>query len=290
MQRIGMIGLGAMGRNVALNIMKAGYELSVFDVVPAAIAALAQQGAKGTESIEEMGKTCDTVLVMVNNYAQAADVFQKLFTGMKSGVVICLSTIAVADAEKLDRMAEEAGVTYIDCPVSGGTRGAQAGKLTLMVSGPRAVYDELMPLFKAFGENVVFVDEKAGRSQALKSINQLLVGVHMCATAEAFTLAKACGLDLQLVYDVISKSAGNSNIFSNRGQFAIERNFDTRSTIAIQVKDTKIVCDTAKELGVPVYLADKALELFKEAYEKYTPTDDSLEVMRVYEEHCEKTE
>ena len=108
----------------------------------------------------------------------------------------------------------------------------------------------------------------------------------MCATAEAFTMAAKCGLDLQLVYDTICTSAGMSRIFENRGQFLINRDFNTRSTLQIQLKDTDIACKAADSVGAPVMLGNVARELFKLAVKKYPPNDDSLEVVRIYEELC----
>jgi 3-hydroxyisobutyrate dehydrogenase len=155
-----------------------------------------------------------------------------------------------------------------------------------MVGGPDEAFAKCEAILNSFAANVVRVGDKPGQGQAVKAINQLLVGVHMCATAEAFTLARKCGLDLQKMYDTICTSAGRSEIFRNRGQYLIERNFDTRSTLAIQLKDTSIACKTAEAVGAPTLLANTAKELFKLAVNKYPPTDDSLEVVRVYEELC----
>ena len=108
----------------------------------------------------------------------------------------------------------------------------------------------------------------------------------MCATAEAFTMARKCGLDLKLVYDTICTSAGSSRIFESRGQFLIDRDFSTRSTLQIQLKDTDIACKAADAVGAPMLLGNTARELFKLAVKKYPPNDDSLEVVRIYEELC----
>ena len=282
--KIGMIGLGAMGHAVAENILKGGYTLAVFDVRPEAYADLIPMGAIPTATLAEMGKSADCVFMMVNTFPQCQSVLDGLLETMDHGVVVNMGTIAMPQAQQLARTAAEHGVDMLDSPVSGGTAGARAGTLTLMVSGPREVFDRVKPVMDTFASNVALVGTEPGHGQAVKTINQLLVGVHMCATAEAFTLARKCGLDLQAVYDIIRTSAGTSRIFENRGQFVIDRNFDTRSTLQIQVKDTGIVCDTAAAVGAPTLLAGTALELFKKAVEKYPPTDDSIEVIRLYEE------
>ena len=264
--------------------MKAGYELVVYDVRPEACVDLAAQGATQVESLREMGGVTDTVFMMVNNFAQCRSVLAELLETMHTGTVVNMSTIAMQDARQLNVYADEHGVTMLDSPVSGGTAGARNGTLTLMVAGNNEIFARVRPVMASFAANIAYVGKEAGQGQAVKTINQLLVGVNMCATAEAFTLARKCGLDLQTVYDIICSSAGSSRIFENRGQFAIERNFNTRSTLQIQLKDTDIVCRTADEVGAPVLLANTARELFKLAVKKYPPTDDSLEVIRIYEE------
>jgi len=287
MKRIGMIGLGAMGRGIAQNILQKGFPLFVYDIRPEGMQPLVQQGAKACESIQQLGTLADTVLVMVNTFDQCRSVLTSLLQTLLGGTVIVLSTMAVDEAQMLQQMVEGQGCRMIDCPVSGGTVGAQKGILTLMAACDPEVFQVHKSLLESFSANAIHVGDRCGQGQAVKAINQLLVGIHMCATAEAFTLARQCGLDLQTVYDVISKSAGCSEIFRNRGQFLIDRDFSTRSTLQIQLKDTGIVCKTADAVGAPTPLANTARELFKLAVRKYPPTDDSLEVVRLYEELCD---
>ncbi len=284
--KIGMIGLGAMGHSVAENILSHGYKMVLFDIHPEAYADLLELGAEGAESTEELGTKAEIILMMVNTYAHCCSAMSGLLKTLRNGVIINLGTIAMDEAKNLSKMAEDANCKMLDCPVSGGTAGAKAGTLTLMVAGEDDVFSKCKPIMESFASNIVHIGTKAGQGQAVKAINQLLVGVHMCATAEAFTLARQCGLDLQKMYDTICTCAGTSRIFENRGQFLIDRDFNTRSTLQIQLKDTGIVCKTADAVGAPTPLANTARELFKLAVRKYPPTDDSLEVVRLYEELC----
>ena len=287
MKKIGMIGLGAMGHSIAQNIMNKGYSMVLYDIRPEAFADLVEQGAEGAASLQELGQKVDTVLMMVNTYPQCCSVMESLLQTLKNGVIINLGTIAMDEAQALEKTAAQAGCRMIDCPVSGGTAGAKAGTLTLMAACADDLFAENKALLEAFGTNVRQVGKEVGQGQAIKAVNQLLVGIHMCATAEAFTLAKQCGLDLQTMYEVICTSAGRSEIFRNRGQYLIDRDFNTRSTLQIQLKDTGIACKTADSVGAPTLLANTARELFKLAVRKYPPTDDSLEVVRIYEELCD---
>lgn len=287
MKKIGMIGLGAMGHSVAENVLKAGFPMVLFDIRPEAYADLLEKGAEGAATLQELGTKVDTVLMMVNTYPQCCSVMGSLLETFQDGVIVNLGTIAMDEAQALDKLAAEKNCKMIDCPVSGGTAGAKAGTLTLMAACSDEVFTENLALLQSFGSNVKQVGKEAGQGQAVKAINQLLVGVHMCATAEAFTLASKCGLDLQMMYDTICTSAGRSEIFRNRGQYLIDRDFNTRSTLQIQLKDTSIACKTADAVGAPTFLANTARELFKLAVRKYPATDDSLEVVRIYEELCD---
>ena len=284
MKRIGFVGLGVMGHGIVSNILKHGHEVICYDIRPEAAEDLVRQGAGVVDSLEKLGETVDTVYMIVNAYANCRDVVAGLNKTLRGGVIVNMSTISMDDSARLQKQVEEAGNRLVDCPVSGGTRGAAAGTLTVMCAAPQDLYEANLEVFKSFGENIVHVAEEPGKGQALKAVNQLLVGIHMCAAAEAFTMAKRSGLDLQMVYDTVTKSAGNSRIFENRGQFIIDRDFSTRSTLRTQLKDTDIACKTAEAAGTPAFLGNVARELFKLAVGKYPERDDSIEVIRLYEE------
>ena len=282
--KIGMAGLGVMGHSVAENLIRHGFDMVLYDIRPEAMTDLVEAGAEAVDSLEALGSAADTVLLMVNTYDQYKSVLAGILKTMHAGTLINLGTLGRDHVLELEKQAEEAGVSMLDCPVSGGSRGAKAGTLTVMASGPDELFEKHKKILEAFGSRVIHVGKNVGDGQAVKAINQLLVGVHMCATAEAFTVARKCGLDLRTVYDTICSSAGMSRIFENRGEFLIARDFSTRSTLEIQLKDTDIACKTADAVGAPALLGTTARELFKLAVKKYPPRDDSLEVVRLYEE------
>ena len=290
MKKIGMIGLGAMGHSIAQNIMNHGYSMILYDLRPEAMQDLVDQGAEAAASLQELGEKTDTVLMIVNTYQHCCNAMGDLLETLHDGVIVNMSTIAMDEAQALEKLAAEKNCRMMDCPVSGGTAGAKKGELTIMAAGSDDLFEQLKPLFEGFCTNVAHAGKKVGQGQAIKAVNQLLVGIHMCATAEAFTMAKQCGLDLQMVYDIICKSAGRSQIFENRGQFLIDRDFTTRSTLQIQLKDTNIACKTAKLAGSPMILGSMARDLFEQAVSKYPVTDDSIEVVRIYEEMCTAVE
>ena len=282
MNPIGMIGLGHMGHSIATNILKKGYAMTLYDIRPEAFADLLSLGAKGAASIADLG-TCDIVLLMVNTYAQCESCLRELLQTMNSGIVVVSSTIQMKEAQRLEQLAAECGVQVLDAPVSGGTRGALAGTLTIMAAGPDEVFAQCAPLLHCFGTRVLHVGKQVGQGQAIKAVNQLLVGIHICAAAEAFNMARECGLDLNEVFETIKASAGTSRIFENRGQFFIDRDFSTRSTLAIQLKDTNIACQVAADAGAPTPLGSLCRSLFERASGKYEPTQDSIAVIQLLE-------
>lgn len=282
MNSIGMIGLGHMGHAIAANILKKGRAMTLYDIRPEAIDDLLPLGAERAESSAGLGN-CGIVLLMVNTYDQCRVCAEELLKTMRGGILIVSSTIQMKQVRELERMAAERGVRVLDAPVSGGTRGAETGTLTVMAAGNDDVFEACRPVLECVGTTILHVGKSVGQGQAIKAVNQLLVGIHICATAEAFNMARACGLDLNEVYRTITASAGTSRIFENRGRFIIDRDFSTRSTLAIQVKDTDIACRVAADAGAPALLGNLCRTLFEQSLAKYPAMQDSIAVIRLFE-------
>jgi 3-hydroxyisobutyrate dehydrogenase-like beta-hydroxyacid dehydrogenase len=292
MKRAGIIGLGAMGSHMAKNIIKAGHRLVVFDVRPEAMDGLARLGAEKAACPKEVGANADIVFLMVQNFQQCEACLlgpTGLLAGMAGGALVVTSTIAPDEVKKVASYCGDKGVAVLDSPVSGGTKGAADGSLTLMISGKDEVYRECLPVLECLGSNLVKVGDEVGQGQAIKAVNQLLVGVHMVAMAEAMVLGTKCGLDPEVVYRVVSSSAGNSRVFENRVPTVINRDFSLRSTLAIQFKDTDIAVRTADSVKAPVFLAPVARELYKIAATKSATVEDSSAIVKLYEELADVT-
>ena len=285
--KVGIIGLGSMGRYLARHIYDDGFTLYVYDIRPECMEEITKMGAIKAESPKEVGKNSDIVILMVNTYSQCLDCLngeEGLLRGMEGGIVIVSCTIAFDEAHAIEYLCMDAGIQMLDAPVSGGTRGAMDRALTVMAAGDEEVYNKCLPVLKCIGDKIVRVGSQIGQGQKMKAINQLLVGIHMVATAEAFCMGARCGLDLQMLYDIIKSSAGTSRIFESRGQSIIARDFSTRSTLSIQVKDMNISLKTADSVKSPIFLGHVCQELFKIAEARYTNTDDSSSVIKIYEE------
>ncbi|KAA0911018.1 3-hydroxyisobutyrate dehydrogenase [Pusillimonas sp. ANT_WB101] len=213
MSHIAFIGLGHMGAPMALNLLKAGHTLSVFDLVPSAVKTLTDAGASAAESAQAAVKGVDAVVTMLpaskhveGLYLGETGLLQHIAAGT---LVMECSTIAAVSARKVAEAAAAKGVRMIDAPVSGGTGGAVAGTLTFIVGGTEADLEAAMPYLEKMGKNI-FHAGAAGAGQVAKICNNMLLGILMAGTSEALALGVANGLDPKVLSDIIAKSSGRN--------------------------------------------------------------------------------
>ena len=203
--RIGFIGLGNMGGPMAANLAKAGHEVRGFDLT-----APMPEGVARTASAAEVATGADVVVTMLPNGAILRAVAAEVIPAMTRGAVLCdCSTVDVESARAVAELAGAAGLGALDAPVSGGIGGAAAGTLTFMVGGGAEAFYKVRPLFEIMGQKVVHCGD-SGAGQAAKICNNMILGVTMIATCEAFALADKLGLDRQKMFDVVSTSSGYS--------------------------------------------------------------------------------
>lgn len=209
-QTIGFIGLGNMGGPMAANLVKAGHTVRGFDLVPASLEAARAEGITVAGSALAAAEGADVVITMLPAGRHVVEVWTQLAAALPAGtLLIDSSTVDVESARKAHALAEAQGCLSVDAPVSGGTGGAKAGTLTFMAGGAEAAFAKAEPLLKAMGKNV-FHCGAAGAGQAAKICNNMILGVTMIATCEAFALADKLGLDRQKMFDVVSTSSGYS--------------------------------------------------------------------------------
>ena len=203
--KVGFIGLGNMGGPMAANLARAGHEVTGFD-----LAAPMPEGVAGAATAAEAARGAEVVVTMLPNGAILRSVAAEVIPAMAPGAVLCdCSTVDVESARAVAERAEAAGLSALDAPVSGGIGGAAAGTLTFMVGGTDAAFARVAPLFEVMGAKTVHCGA-AGAGQAAKICNNMILGVTMIATCEAFALADKLGLDRQKMFDVVSTSSGYS--------------------------------------------------------------------------------
>jgi len=213
MQNVGFIGLGNMGSPMAQNLLKAGYALTVFDLVPAAVEELVKQGATRAACIADAAKDADIVITMLPATEHSRKAYLApdgvIARAKKGALLVDCSTINADAAKEIAGAAQERGFAMLDAPVSGGTAGAAAATLTFIVGGDENDLERARPLFEKMGKNIFHAGE-SGAGQMAKICNNMLLAIHMIGTAEALALGVANGLDPKILSGIIAKSSGRN--------------------------------------------------------------------------------
>ncbi|MEM9779288.1 MAG: NAD(P)-dependent oxidoreductase, partial [Pseudomonadota bacterium] len=288
MRTVGIIGIGDMGSGVARNLLKAGFTLHGYDPAPQRMADFEAAGGVPCPSVAEVGIVADAVFVMVMNGAQAEQVILGeggLRDTLQEGSIILLTaTIKPGEARALGEGLEGSGIMLIDTPVSGGRPGADGGTLTLMAAGPATAMSAARPAMEAISGTIHHVGLEAGDGQTVKACLQSLIGSIFTGAFEATTLAAKAGVPGQVLFDVFSTSAAGCGITKAAVGNVMERKFEgTGSHINTMHKDLTIALDFARELGVPLFTAGTAMQLFEAGRTRY-PDGDNQVVARIGEE------
>lgn len=255
MERIGFIGLGIMGKPMALHLLRAGYSLSVLSKNKAADELVAA-GATSFNSSAEIASNCDVIITMVPDSPQVNEIVSGadgILQGVrKESLFIDMSTIAPSTAKNICQLLQEKNVDALDAPVSGGQAGAESASLSIMVGGSVQAFQRALPIFQLMGKNIVRIGD-SGAGQMAKACNQMIVGMTIQAVAEAFTLAKKAGVDLEKMREVLLGGFAQSRILDLHGKRIIDRNFKAGFKIKLHRKDMNIALQEAKEFSVPLY-------------------------------------
>jgi putative dehydrogenase len=285
--RVGVIGLGSMGMGAALNLTAKGHAVFGCDVRDAPQAELRQAGGTALGRAADLPGDLDALIVFVVNAGQVKDV---LFGSAgcagrlpRGSVVICCTTMAPEAARALGAELSQRGLLMLDAPVSGGAVGARAGTMTVMASGPADAFARAGPVLDAIAGKVWNLGEAIGTGSTVKMVNQLLAGVHIAVAAEALALGIRAGADPQVLFEVISSSAGSSWMWQNRVPHILKGDDTPLSAVNIFVKDLGIVLDEARALTFPLPLAAAAHQLFLAAAAGGHGGKDDAFVIRVWQ-------
>jgi 3-hydroxyisobutyrate dehydrogenase-like beta-hydroxyacid dehydrogenase len=287
MQTAGVIGLGDMGSGLARNLIAAGFETRGFDLSEKRMGNFRAMGGVPADSAADVGSGAGAVFVMVMNGDQAKSVIlgDGLVSTMEPGSVILLTaTIKAGEAREIAAALDGSGIHLIDTPVSGGFPGAQGGTLTMMAAGSDEALDRARPAMEAVSGTIHRVGSQPGIGQTVKACLQSLIGSIFTATFEASVLAAKAGVSGQVLYDVFSTSGAGCGVANTALENIIDRRFEgTGSHIDTMHKDLTIAMDLARDLGVPLFTAATAMQLFQAGKTRY-PEGDNWTVTRVSEE------
>jgi 3-hydroxyisobutyrate dehydrogenase len=282
---VGFIGLGAMGLPMARNLVACGFQVRGFDMRRAAIDALLEADGAAAASAAEAASGADVLVLMVVNAAQAEQV---LFTdgalkALPPGSIVALTATCPPGAvETLSERVLAAGRRFLDSPVSGGVAGAKGATLTIMAAGPSDTFAAAKPVLEALGDKIFHVGERPGQGAVVKTVNQLLCGVHIAVVAEAFSLAARVGVDLEVMLKILGGSSASSWMLNDRGPRTLQANPEVTSAVDIFVKDLGIVLEAGRETKAALPFAALAHQLFLATSGRGDGAADDSQVIRSY--------
>jgi L-threonate 2-dehydrogenase len=284
---VGVLGLGSMGMGVALTLVEHQFSVRGFDVRDEAMDALVDAGGGRGASPREVVEGCGTVIVLVVNAKQVEEVLfgeNGAVSGMAKGtVVLQSSTVPAAFARTCAARLAEHGMVMLDAPVSGGAAGARSGNLSVMASGSPTGFKISAGVLDAIAGTVHRLGDEAGVGSTVKTVNQLLAGVHIAAAAEAMAFGVRAGADPKALYDVICGSAGSSWMFQNRVPHILEDDYTPLSAVDIFVKDLGIVLETGHAMTFPLPLTSTAHQQFLAASAAGFGREDDIAVFKVFQ-------
>ncbi len=284
--KIGFIGLGIMGKPMAKNLMKAGHELVVYDVIKENVDNVVAAGAAAADSSRAVAQQCKVIITMLPNSPHVKQVVMGengvLEGAQKGALLIDMSSIAPLASKEISAACAEKGVRMIDAPVSGGEPKAIDGTLSIMVGGAEADFNEAKELLLAVGGSAVLCGD-IGAGNTTKLANQIVVACNIAACAEAFTLAKKAGVDPARVFDAIKGGLAGSTVMNAKVPMMIEQNYKPGFKIDLHIKDLCNVMDTGHGTGSPLPLTAAILEMMETLHADGHGQDDHSGLALYYE-------
>ncbi len=286
MKKIGFIGLGIMGKPMARNLLKAGYPLTVYDIVPDKAEEVVEAGAKAGSSSKDVAEKSEVTITMLPNSPDVKEAVlgrNGVLEGAKPGtILIDMSSIAPLASKEVAEKAKEKGVTVLDAPVSGGEPKAIEGTLAIMVGGPQETFDEVEDILSVMGASVTRVGE-VGSGNMTKLANQIIVALNIAAMSEAMVLAAKAGVNAEKVFQAIRGGLAGSTVLDAKMPLVLEGNFKPGFRIELHIKDLANALDTAHEVGVPVPLSSAVMEVMQALKVDGKGTDDHGGIIQFYE-------
>ncbi len=286
-ETLGFIGLGIMGKPMAKNLIKAGYNLVVYDVVKTPVKELASLGAETADSPAAVARKVKKIITMLPDGPEVEEVVAGpngiLEAATADTVLIDMSSISPTVTKRIAAELARKGARALDAPVSGGEPGAVNAQLAIMVGGPQDLFDEVAPIFAALGKSAALIGD-AGAGQTAKLVNQILVGIHLEAMGEALLLAAKADIDPMKVYEAIKGGLAGSNVLNAKVPLVLARNFKPGFKIRLHQKDLKNALEAASNLGLELPAAKMVKAMIDSLVAQGKGDDDHGGVMQYLEE------
>ena len=266
MAKTGFIGLGIMGKPMAKNLVKAGYDLVVYDIAGEAVAELKHEGAAAAGSIAEVAQGCEVIVTMLPNSPHVKEVVLGaggILENAKAGTVIVdMSSISPIVSREIEGECAKKGVVLLDAPVSGGEPKAVDGTLAIMVGGDGTAFEKVKEMLLVMGASAVHVGE-IGSGNVTKLANQIIVALNIAAMSEAMVLATKCGVDPEKVYNAIRGGLAGSTVLDAKMPMVLNGNFKPGFRIELHIKDLQNALDAAHAVGSPIPLTAEVMEMMQ---------------------------
>ncbi len=284
--KVGFIGLGIMGKPMSKNLVRAGYQLVVYNRSKASVEELVGLGAMAVNSPKEVAEKSDVIITMLPDSPQVFEIClgkDGIIDGIRKGqVVIDMSSINPLKSRELSVVLSTNGVEFLDAPVSGGETKAIEGTISIMVGGKKEVFDKNFDIMKAMADSVVYVGE-VGSGNIAKLANQVIVALNIAAIGEAFTLVAKAGVDPNLVYQAIRSGSAGSSLLDAKVSRILKRNFEPGFKIEHHIKDLKNTLDMSQELILSLPLTSNVMEIMQVLKEDGNEKDDNIGIVKYYE-------
>ncbi len=266
MGKTGFIGLGIMGKPMAKNLIKAGYDLVVYDIVSEAVEELKKEGAAPANSIAQVARESDVIVTMLPNSPHVKEVVLGeggVLENAKAGTIIVdMSSISPIVSKEIESECASRGVVLLDAPVSGGEPKAIDGTLAIMVGGEEKAFDKVKEMLLKMGSSAVHVGG-IGSGNVTKLANQIIVALNIAAMSEAMVLATKCGVDPERVYDAIRGGLAGSTVLDAKMPMVLNGNFKPGFRIELHIKDLQNALDAAHAVGSPIPLTAEVMEMMQ---------------------------
>ncbi|MEO7787321.1 MAG: NAD(P)-dependent oxidoreductase [Sphingomicrobium sp.] len=285
--KIGFIGLGNVGGKLAGSLIRNGHDVTVRDLDDALVAAFVARGAKAAGSPRMLGEACDLIVTCLPSPAASRAVAEGpdgFLAVMRPGQVwLEMSTTDYSEIIRLGALVEARGGMMMECPVSGGCHRADTGNIAIFAGGPRAAFETVLPILTTMGRRILHTGPLGTASQ-LKVMTNFLCTVHLVALAEALTVCKAAGMDMNTTYEAIRISSGNSFVHETESQVILNGSRDINFTMDLVSKDVGLFDAIAQQHHVPVELSPLIVRIFKDGEARFGPREHSPNIIRRYEE------
>lgn len=284
--KIGFIGLGAMGRPMSKNLLKAGHELHVYDIVPAAVEEIVACGAIAEKSNKDVAAATDVVITMLPNspHVKAAVLGDEgvLAGTHKGSILLEMSSINPLATREIGEICEKAGVPMLEAPVSGGVGGAAEGKLAIMCGGTPELFEELKPILSILGTSLTLCGS-LGAGNTTKLVNQHIIAVEIATVAEAFAMGKKAGVEPEVIYNAIRGGYAGSKVLDGKLTAAMDRQFAAGFRLDLHIKDMTNAVETGYAMGAPMPLGSLVLDMMKYLSANGLGSEDNAALIKYYE-------